>query len=1464
MTRIVTAHGLGELINTETVRGRTSYLVKGAGFQVWCDAADVHVAADEGGGATPLFADTFEPYKFLDPSSVMHGGGTEGFANHTGTRYADNFDDEGRNVNEDNSTVLPWDPTPQQTLDSFGDEQTILPGDFEIDPDERLSPSDSRTFNDESANRPYPGPDPKLFAGSAYRYAEGEELEAQGGAGNMNPGKTPVKYPSGPVSGGMNTVTHLPDLGIGGAGPFGDMTAVRHYAEDPAALYMDDTGERDWDDPDSFPQPPKRPSRDPGRSHSPNWRDHDPHYRERDAAADDHYLDTDPAGAEWGDDDWHKDLPDGPEAFEKSAWGKGKGPQTYTPPTPGLQPTGWPENSPAGDDGRDYTGQPRNPADAAPKLGPGEDVVYPYDKVSPGGEGVEEMGGFNGDPEWYHCEDCGAWHNEFRHMHDRRKSKPPSSDDAYSPAYKGASILPPRLADDGQHSVHFGEDPRDQDYYPAEDSHEWLGHHPEGEQEQYQESPRHAASVDLGPRYASIPDAPVHDPFFRNPLAFMSRQATILEGTAGLNPRIGEYMDLVLADKGLRTAAWRDVRSKAMRLRREGRVKTVKSSPEAYYGSVEGDSGTYDTIIVRGNALDFGGQSVTAWHCGCDWGQWAFKRRLTYVGRFCSHAYASYMEMQSLHDQPGGGGTRMKPKRRKKRSHRHAGIVEDFKKWAEENDQPTGIDSISNFIAQPTADDEEERRYDADEVDQLYSYVQDNLPESPEREFDVPYTFDRDKVYKNADALRMTPRSLTPALQFVPEGEDEHFTDVTQDDRKTTGPGQITTDKTAGWDNQNPHGKDSFSRPPGGWDDDDVAEKSSRPPGGWDRSAEEEPEIEHFASILPSWMRHAVETDPSTGGDFGGALPDAPQAPQLGRGGGGSNPEAPDLSFGGGIAGEEDNPGIVPQGMGGGASSVGDNPGIVPGGSSDSMPTMSGGGADFMGDNLGGSAGAAGDNLGGSPDESGSTFMAYRYAETDEDHEVHSTGEAAGNLDDLRDLIQEPLEDSYGEMDERNDEVRDLVDELHDQGVDANNLVARRRRATAPDGSSYGDERPERPDVLDHYQNFADNLWGGDVSHNSLDSYIKRNPHINRNDVGKLLQLVDQHIDGGGRQAGVREGSGGFWEPGGPDWMDEPFQGSGADPKDWYSSSDDYIDKFEKDNRQDVTDLGDGDTTRYNDSSGPVTSPRQAAMARMQRQADAFSSETSSMEPMGGNIDPPESTDLGNDTPLTQPEDAGGTIAMRYFAEDGYHPDNPDPMAFGPDPEMHSLTPQSEATNLHGGAGAADYGAPMRSAPGQVQTARRAPSVRDSIARRQRRVGWDDSTLPPGWGSSPEEQDDGGQQPQGPPGGPEGEEAEGAEGAMGKMAPELMAVASQDGDSDILRAFHATAGAAAIKSGRGGSGGGGGRSDVDIAGAAAQFLQRTAGRNYSPAQQAELVDEYHPEGARNLASLDLQGTHYVQ
>jgi hypothetical protein len=127
-------------------------------------------------------------------------------------------------------------------------------------------------------------------------------------------------------------------------------------------------------------------------------------------------------------------------------------------------------------------------------------------------------------------------------------------------------------------------------------------------------------------------------------------------------------------------------------------------------------------------------------------------------------------------------------------------------------------------------------------------------------------------------------------------------------------------------------------------------------------------------------------------------------------------------------------------------------------------------------------------------------------------------------------------------------------------------------------------------------------------------------------------------------------------------------------------------------------------------------------------------------------------------------------------------------------------------------------------------------------------------------------QQQGGQQQHGAPGGKGlldaigggGGEAGAGAGAAEELAPLLLA-ASRDDGSDIVRQFQASGGGCLD----GTSASGGAYSDDAIA-AQAQRLLRTAGRNYSMAEQRELEDEFHPRGARNLPTdEDLRGTHYV-
>jgi LysM repeat protein len=161
-----TAHGIGEIVDTDSVRGRRSFRVAGRNFNVWVDETNLHLASGD-----PEFSDAPHHQHETEGHWDAHEGGED--PNNYPHFYGslDSTIEQGP-VNDDNSTVLPYNPTPQHSVEMFRDEQTMQPGDYEIDPDDRLHSSDSLTGNDRQPNRPYPGPNPDLFAKSA---AFGEE-----------------------------------------------------------------------------------------------------------------------------------------------------------------------------------------------------------------------------------------------------------------------------------------------------------------------------------------------------------------------------------------------------------------------------------------------------------------------------------------------------------------------------------------------------------------------------------------------------------------------------------------------------------------------------------------------------------------------------------------------------------------------------------------------------------------------------------------------------------------------------------------------------------------------------------------------------------------------------------------------------------------------------------------------------------------------------------------------------------------------------------------------------------------------------------------------------------------------------------------------------------------------------------------------------------------------------------------
>jgi 8-oxo-dGTP pyrophosphatase MutT (NUDIX family) len=90
------------------------------------------------------------------------------------------------------------------------------------------------------------------------------------------------------------------------------------------------------------------------------------------------------------------------------------------------------------------------------------------------------------------------------------------------------------------------------------------------------------------------------------------------------------------------TAAWSDVRSKAKRIRSEGKVMIKAATNEGLAGMVEGDHGTYENLITYRP----GTRKIADWSCNCEWGDWAWKR-IRFHGRQCSHSLALQYEAQS-------------------------------------------------------------------------------------------------------------------------------------------------------------------------------------------------------------------------------------------------------------------------------------------------------------------------------------------------------------------------------------------------------------------------------------------------------------------------------------------------------------------------------------------------------------------------------------------------------------------------------------------------------------------------------------------------------------------------------------------------------------------------------------------------------------------------------------------------
>ena len=496
---------------------------------------------------------------------------------------------------------------------------------------------------------------------------------------------------------------------------------------------------------------------------------------------------------------------------------------------------------------------------------------------------------------------------------------------------------------------------------------------------------------------AADTDSPVAQ-FRRDPVGYINLCGHLWTDGDDSLEKYADYTQLIDIDPTLREAAWSDVRQKAMRLRHEGRVHVNDLGEGRIYATVEGDHGTYDTMIAKGGSMGGfgGGQSITNWNCSCDWGRWAFKRKMSYIGRLCSHGYAAYLTMQSNDITPES----FKSKKYNPYGGKTAGALEDYKTWLSDNDQAPEAASVASYLNTNGDLDEEQ-------VDQLYRHISKNPDEAPERDYKIDYTNDSDVAYKQADLLRTTPRSLTPNLRKVPEGEDEQWVDVEKDDRETTGPDQIVhfsavdTLRTL-------HGSLRFA------DDNSspIVDSPTNPPTN---------------SPSPS-------VDPSTIGGFN-PNSDPYQRPPSNSVGPGGTPHQVEEPLG-------PTPEIVPPGP------YQVSPWPVYGTPEENQAAAPGARGSIPGMGIPNSIPGA-----GFPPHTGSR----RYAESSD----------AGLLDKLRDLSTTPAADDLGHMDDHNDELRDVVQELQDRGYDASFMVAATQAEDNPSGGNFlGQSAPDWADEV--------------------------------------------------------------------------------------------------------------------------------------------------------------------------------------------------------------------------------------------------------------------------------------------------------------------------------------------------------------------------------------------------------------
>lgn len=735
-----TANGPGRVVDQQSVRGRKSFLVEGKGFKVWIDEKDLRVAND---------------------------------------------------VNEGNSTTLPYDPTPQNPTDMFHSESTMQPIN-DVDPDERLSPSDSLSFENESL--PYPGPSSDNFAKNAgylndllerlpknewdedairdwvkrhdpHGSVAREEENVRQASWHTATGHSVYDLLNEQAPGepnGLGQLLFQPDGGrhhddvMYGEHAYPEITAPpkgyrgQHREEDfdPEMMYADPREQALYEQHQQRVQDFGRNLGDRG-----NLFPYDPQFSDEMIPAPQEYVDprmprsfgrSAAVDSDWADEFDHEESQDDPSIKHFS-----------------------------------YR-QAAGIADFASAAGAVADAVS---TVLPGLPGKPDSEEEEGDKE----------------------------DKPHSPFNIKRDIED--LAED------FAGDQNKKQVGGI-----WPGR-PDG---QTVTSSLYERPAGLSDKYVRIESHVDHysDPiqqFRDDPAGFINKRGYMLSDATDI--RLAEYIDLVEHDRGIRTAAWKDVRTKALRLRREGRVHVKDIAPNRIYANVEGDSAVYETMILKGAGND---QSISDWHCSCPWGRWAFKRQMSYVGRLCSHGYASYLEMESQQmknnnkrRKSAGVATRefldwcrennCNPEHPDSANvwgqemaefagegpyyayQKSAGIVEDFKQWADnENDGMIDQDAVDNFIYNANSLGDESFISEED-AEKLYEALDSMESTGKVRDYDVDYLERPGDVYKDAhlkhsDVLRLRPETLSPDYYFVEDGQDESWVDVTKDERKTTGP----------------------------------------------------------------------------------------------------------------------------------------------------------------------------------------------------------------------------------------------------------------------------------------------------------------------------------------------------------------------------------------------------------------------------------------------------------------------------------------------------------------------------------------------------------------------------------------------------------------------------------------------------------------------------------------------------